>query len=106
MPTVRRRDRARLDLVEHFVYLSENAGIDVADRFLTNAEASFNAVAEQPTMGTALTLRPRELAGLRKWRVKGFENYLIFYLPSSEGVSILRVLHGSRDWWSLLGIEG
>lgn len=106
MSTVRRRDTARLDLVEHFVFLAENAGVDLADRFLTNAEMSFNALAEQPKMGAPLSLRPPELAGLRKWRVKDFENYLIFYLPSPDGVSILRVLHGSRDWWSLLGIDG
>ena len=42
MPTVTRREAARRDLVEHLVYLAEEAGLDVAERFLTNAEASFN----------------------------------------------------------------
>ena len=41
MPVVSKREAARRDLVEHFVYLAENAGLDVADRFLTNAESSF-----------------------------------------------------------------
>jgi len=27
-------------------------------------------------------------AGLRNWRVSGFENFLIFYLPRPDGVSI------------------
>ncbi len=56
-------------------------------------------------VGASLSLRPPELAGLRKWRVREFENYLIFYLPRTDGVSILRVLHAARDWWSLLGVE-
>ena len=43
MPIVRQREAARRDLVEHFVYLAENAGLDVADRFLSNAEATFEA---------------------------------------------------------------
>jgi len=46
-----------------------------------------------------------DLAGMRKWRVKDFDNHLIFYLPRPDGVSIVRVLHGSRDWWTLLGID-
>ena len=40
MPRVTQRAAARRDLVEHFVYLAENAGLNTAERFLTNAEAS------------------------------------------------------------------
>ena len=34
-----------------------------------------------PEIGAPLTLRRPELARLRKWHVKGFERFLIFYLP-------------------------
>ncbi|MBK9308394.1 MAG: XRE family transcriptional regulator [Nitrospira sp.] len=37
--------------------------------------------------------------------ITGFENHLIFYIPQPDGVSIVRVLHAARDWWSLLGLE-
>src|SRR4051794_32345968 len=104
MPHVRQRAAARRDLVEHFVYLAEEAGIETAERFLANTEASFRLLATQPTMGAPLPLRRQELAGLRKWRVDGFNNFLIFYLPRPNGISVVRVLHGSRDWWSLLGL--
>ncbi len=33
MPSVAKREAASRDLVEHFVYLAENAGMDVAERF-------------------------------------------------------------------------
>ncbi|BAC88298.1 type II toxin-antitoxin system RelE/ParE family toxin [Gloeobacter violaceus] len=105
MPQVTQHAAARNDLIEHFVYLAENAGLDIAERFLLNAEASFNALAEQPMLGVALTLRHFELAGLRKWRVKDFDNVLIFYQPHPDGVSIVRVLHAARDWRNLLEIE-
>lgn len=105
MPKVYQRAVARRDLVEHFVYLAENADLEIAERFLTNAEASFNDLAGQPMIGAPLTLRHPDLAGLRKWRVNNFENSLIFYLPRPDGVSIVRVLHAARDWWSLLGLE-
>lgn len=48
MPKGHQRAAAKRDLVEHFVYLAENAGLDTAERFLTNAEASFNHLAAQP----------------------------------------------------------
>ncbi len=105
MPNVRQRAAARRDLVEHFVYLAENAGLDTAERFFANAEATFNDLAGQPMIGTPLTSQHPALAGLRKLHVKDFENHLVFYLPRSDGVSIVRVLYAARDWWNLLGIE-
>jgi toxin ParE1/3/4 len=105
MPKVYQRAAARRDLVDHFVYLAENAGLDVAERFLTRAEATFDDLAGQPMMGSPLILKPSELAGLRKWRVKDFDNYMIFYMPRPDGVSIVRVLHAASDWWGLLGFD-
>ena len=55
-------------------------------------------------MGSPVVLRRPELAGLRKWRVAGFEDILIFYIPHDRGISIVRVLRGARDWWQLLGL--
>ena len=103
MPTVIQREAARRDLVEHFVHLAEHAGLDTAERFLTNAEASFNDLAQQPKMGAPLKLRQPDLANVRKWRVKGFDNHLVFYEPRDGGVSIVRVLHAGSDWWGVLG---
>lgn len=105
MAAVFRRPAARRDLVEHYVYLAENAGETVADRFLVNVEASFIGLSEHPDMGAPLTLRRPELAGLRKWQVKGFEKFLIFYMPRQNGISVVRVLHAAQDWWSLIGMD-
>jgi toxin ParE1/3/4 len=105
MAKVFQRATARRDLVEHFEYLAENAGLDTAERFLANAEASFDDLAEQPKMGAPLTLKHPELASLRKWRVRDFDNHMIFYMPRPDGVSIVRVLHAARDWWGMLGVE-
>jgi len=86
------------------VYLAEHAGIETADRFLANAEESFADLARNAGMATPLTQRDPRLVGLRKWRVTGFEKFVIFYLPRPDGVSIVRVLHAAQDWWSVLGI--
>jgi toxin ParE1/3/4 len=105
MPIVSKRAAAQHDLVEHFVYLAENASLGVADRFLANAEASFNALGQQPSMGAPVNLRHPDLTSMRKWRVKDFDNFLIFHIPRPDGVAIVRVLHSAQDWWKLLGLE-
>jgi len=105
MEAIYRRPAARRDLVAHSVYLVENAGEAVAERFLIQAEVTFNDLVEQPMIGAPLTTQHPMLVGLRKWRVREFENYLIFYQPLPDGVFIVRVLHAAKDWWSLLGIE-
>lgn len=105
MPKIYQRAAARRDLVEHFVYLAENASPETAERFLAQTEASLNALAEQPMIGAPLSLQDPAFAGMRKWPVGGFENHLIFYLPHPNGISVVRVLHAARDWWVFLGIE-
>ena len=96
---------AQRDLVEIYVYLAEKAGEDTADKFLASAEAASARLAAHPGIGSPLRLRHLELAGLRKWKLKGFDNILIFYLPRPKGVMIVRVLHEAQDWWGILGIK-
>lgn len=91
--------------MHHFVYLAEHAELDTAERFLTSADASFESLATHPLIGLPLTVRNPALTGIRKWRIKGFENHLIFYISRKDGISIVRVLHAAQDWWSLLGID-
>jgi len=43
MSKIYQRAVARRDLVEHFVYLGENANMETAERFLAQTKASFNA---------------------------------------------------------------
>lgn len=105
MPRVYQREAARRDLIEQFVYLAEQAGLDTAERFLAHAEESFAELAQQPMIGAPVALHHPALAGFRKWRIKDFDNHLIFYVSHPAGVSVVRVLHASRDWWSVLGIK-
>jgi toxin ParE1/3/4 len=67
MGQVHKHATAKRDLVEHFVYLADNAGLDVADRFLIQAAESFRDLANHPAMGVELALTSVEVAGIRKW---------------------------------------
>ena len=51
MPIVHKRASAKRDLVEQYVYLGEHAGIETAERFLANADASFTDLSKNPGMG-------------------------------------------------------
>jgi plasmid stabilization system protein ParE len=48
-------------------------------------------------MGRQRHLNHADLAGIRVFRVPGFERMLVFYRPQTWGVDILRVVDGSRD---------
>ena len=63
------------------------------------------ALLYQPEIGSPLVVNDPELSGIRKWPVKDFENFLIFYMPHNHGVTIVRVLYARQDWWGLLGIQ-
>ncbi len=97
MARVVRRVTAKRDLTDHFVFLGENASVDVARRFLHACNAGFQALAQMPDLGVRRNFRKPRFSSVRLWPVKGFERYLIFYRPLSDGVEILRVIHGARD---------
>ena len=99
------RAAARRDLVEHFVYLAAEGGESLAERFLSQAEAACEVLLDQPEIGSPLVVNDPELSGIRKWPVKDFENFLIFYLHHERGVTIVRVLYARQDWRGLLGIK-
>ena len=70
---------------------------DAADRVLEAALATFEDLAKMPGMGRPRTFTHSGLSGLRSFRIEGFRNHLIFYRPVTDGVEIVRVLHGARD---------
>ena len=89
----------------HAKRLTAEAGDDLAMRFLDSARDSFAALSDTQYMGARVGSRNPAFAELRKWRVAGFANYLIFYLLMDGGVDIMRVLHGTQDWWQSLDID-
>lgn len=56
-------------------------------------------------MGSPYIVKNPRLEGLRKWGVKGFENYLIFYLVSEDLLTVLRVIYATRDIPTILEQE-
>ena len=90
MPVIIKRPRAKSDLVEIWDYIAEDSEAR-ADSFLDRIDKKFWILAQRPAIGR---LRDELAESLRSFPVG---RYIIFYIPLSNGVEIVRVLHSARD---------
>ncbi|MBW4668019.1 MAG: hypothetical protein KME60_11480 [Cyanomargarita calcarea GSE-NOS-MK-12-04C] len=58
-----------------------------------------------PGMGTLYAVDNSSLQGLRKWAIKGFKKYLIFYLDQEDFITIVRILYTAQDMKKLLALR-
>lgn len=98
--------RAEADTDEAADYHADHGSLEVGLRFLGAVKEAYDFICQNPEVGTRSLHRNRGLEGLRRWRVPGFENYLVFYRLVDDWVEIVRVLHGARDIDALLEAEG
>jgi toxin ParE1/3/4 len=84
------------DLDDQFDYIARDS-LEVALRLLTAADRTFEELARMPRMGAPKEFRNPRLAGVRQWRICGFDSHLIFYREVEDGIEVLRVLHAARD---------
>jgi len=98
------RPRASQDIDDHFVYIAQR-NAESALRFFDATRSTIAQIARMPGIGVAYPVQSPSLAGLRKWPVKEFRKYLIFYFDSSESVEVVRILYGSQDIDSILERE-
>jgi plasmid stabilization system protein ParE len=90
--------RAELDLTHQYRWFLDQAGVEVAERFLHSFDSSVSRLAKLPSLGRIRRFRSPLLAGIRSWAVGGsFRFYLVFYRATDNELSIERVIHGGRD---------
>ena len=88
--------RASQDLDEHFVYIAQN-NPNAALRFFDTTRQTIARLAQMSGIGRLYPVQNSRLEGLRRSPIKGFENYLIFYLSFNDHIEIIRILHAARD---------
>jgi toxin ParE1/3/4 len=76
-----------------------NDNPSAAVRVVDAARASFELIAVHPGIGR---LRTFSQPGIRSWPIGDFPNYLVFYLPRRQTVQIVAVLHGARNYQSIV----
>src|SRR5438270_538349 len=81
---VRRRDRARQDLIDIFRHLAHEASVRTASRFLAQAEMTFKRLAGMPHLGSRYEAENPAFAEVHFFPISRFNKYLVFYLPVRE----------------------
>jgi toxin ParE1/3/4 len=94
----RLRSRAGVDddIFELAAYLLAQSE-DTARRFVDAVQQTLKSLAASPGIGSPKQFDDPALAGVRSWWVTGFPNHLICYFPTTDGIDVLAVMHGSRD---------
>jgi toxin ParE1/3/4 len=87
---------AYADLSNYYDYIAQ-ANPDAAMRFFDAARSTFADIAKMPSMGRVYDSTDTKLQNLRKWHIKGFRAYLIFYRFELDRIEIVRILHASQD---------
>jgi len=90
MLKIHKRPEAENDLDEIWWYIAQD-NPDSADKLLDEINNASRKLAQFVNMGKS---RDELLPGLKSFPVG---MYLIFYLPISGGIEIVRVLHGMMD---------
>ena len=92
MARVQRTSLARADLKQIGRHIAkESQSRETALAFLDRIAATCETLATQPDAGE---LCPDLGENVRRFSVG---NYVVFYSPLRDGITILRVLHGNRD---------
>ena len=93
------RPRFYLDITEGELWLLEHAGSEVADRWHESLWTTIEFLESHPFVGRErLDLKHK---GIRSWRIKGFERWLIFYGVRDDFIVLYRVVSGTTDLFKL-----
>jgi toxin ParE1/3/4 len=87
---IHRRKRAKTDVDSISAYIAADNG-KAAEKLLDRFGKVFEMLVQNPLAG-----RPRPDLGSNV-RSFGVANYMVFYIPQTEGIDIVRVIHGRQD---------
>ena len=95
MTIVQYQAAAEADLVEVWLQLADDGGLNHADEYISKLQAICELIASQPDMGLN---RPDIAKGVRSFPV---DRYVIYYEQYDPMLSVLRVWHTAQDPKSL-----
>lgn len=93
-------DRARNDIRLQQAWYVEEMAFAAAARFIGAVQDLTQVLADMPGIGRLE--ETTAIAGLRSIGVPDFDSVRLYYLASDDGVTVIRVIHTSRDVPGLL----
>ncbi|MCY7367610.1 MAG: type II toxin-antitoxin system RelE/ParE family toxin [Chamaesiphon sp.] len=88
--------KASQDLDDCFACISQDNPA-TALQFFDSTRLTIAQIARMPGIGSIFTTNNNRLQELRKWSVKDFRKYLIFYIDREDVVEIVRIIYATRD---------
>jgi plasmid stabilization system protein ParE len=86
------------DFDQQYRWYLEQAGEELAERFLNPVLLTLHSLARQSDLGRRRKFRHPSLRNLRSFRVNPpFDRILIFYRVNSDTLEAWRSMHGARD---------
>jgi toxin ParE1/3/4 len=96
--SLHRAEKFTTDFDQQHRWYLEQAGEEVAGRFLTTVENTLQFLSTQPDLGRRRKFRHPALAGIRSFQLESpFQKILIFYRHTATELSAERLMHGARD---------
>ena len=104
MNRLRINAKAASDIDTEALFIANQFGVERGIKFYDACETAFDQLLTYPQIGKVRKF-PNIAIDIRRWQVKGFAEYLIFYRlwsveqnnDRSYTVEVLRIIHGSRD---------
>jgi toxin ParE1/3/4 len=98
------RPAARRDLFQISEYLHREVSLQLAERFLMDLDHTIQQIGGFPYAGSLFPARRIGALEIRRWPVKEFPRYLIYYAVGTRKITLLRILHSARDVSHLSGL--
>lgn len=97
MRQVKIRRTAQAEIDDQAAWLAEYASENTAYRFLAAVIETISVLAETPTIGPLWPTDHSRLQDIRRYRIAGFPNHLMFYRHDDRTLEILHLYHGYQD---------
>ncbi|HEX3890483.1 MAG TPA: type II toxin-antitoxin system RelE/ParE family toxin [Verrucomicrobiae bacterium] len=93
---VKKRPQFLFDLAEELLWLKNNAGSEIAERWYYSLQDSIAFLQKHPLVGRERAdLTP---VGIRSWKISDFPRWLIFYqVKNGRDIVFLRVRTGNMN---------
>ena len=91
------RPSADEDLASQMGWYIQHATPELAERFMKAVRGTAEELLDFPGMGFRHGFRQPALEGVHLHPVKGFEKHLLLYVPTPDGIELIRVYHAARD---------
>lgn len=78
------------------------AGPEVASRFLAAVPETLSTLLTMPRMAPLVDSSDPRVSQIRRWPVRGFDHWLIYYRVTRTSLRVVRILHSARNRDELL----